>query len=170
MRSEREGVISSIRITQADPLSAFPLALGTQVLLSPSLSPGPPCHGSGHCTELPSGTAGSNHGQLGLGRVSKCHPSPQGCHLPLHSTLHQRDWGVTRVTTGPYRLAGRCRAMLPACQCNPRPEFCCNGVNAASFSFWNKLPPNPEPSRAIVAGNHGNGWLARDSVCLRSRP
>lgn len=53
--------------------------------------PGPPCHSSGRCAEHLSGTAGSDSGQLGLGRVSKCHPSPQGCHLPRHSTLHRRD-------------------------------------------------------------------------------
>lgn len=165
-------MISSIQITQADPISAFPLAVGTKssVPIPEPHGPGPPCHGSGHCAELLSGTAGSDRGQLGLGRVSKCYPSPQGCHLPPHSTLHQRDQGVTRVTMGLYGLAGHRRAMLPACQCDPQPGFCSNGVNAASFSFWNKSPPKPEPSRAIVAGNHGNGRLARDSVCLHSCP
>lgn len=45
-----------------------------------------------------------------------------------------------------------------------------NGVNTASFAFWNKSPPNPKPLRATVMGNHGNGWQARDSVCLHSCP
>lgn len=45
-----------------------------------------------------------------------------------------------------------------------------NVVNTASFSFWNKSPPNPKPLRATVMGNHGNGWQARDSVCLHSCP
>lgn len=164
-------MISSIWISQADAISAFPPAVGTKssVPIPEPHGPGPPCHGSGHCAELPFETAGSN---LGLGKASKCHPSPQGCHLLPHSTLRQSPpkglGGVTRVTMGPYRLAGRC--CLPACQCNPQPGFCRNGVNAASFSFWNKLPPNPEPSRAIVAGNHGNGRLAHDGVCLCSCP
>lgn len=68
-------------------------------------------------------------------------PEPQGPGLP--------------------RLSSRRRAELPEGS---------NGVKAASFSFWNKSPPNPKPLRAPVMGNHGNGWQARDSVCLHSCP
>lgn len=136
--------------------------------LSPSLSPmalGHPATAAGTVLSSPLRQQAAT---LGWARQANAIPALRAATSVRTAPCAKGTGGVTRVTMGPYRLAGRC--CLPACRCNPQPGFCRNGVNAASFSFWNKLPPNPEPSRAIVAGNHGNGRLAHDGVCLCSCP